>query len=110
MLLSRLLLTIIIELIISLLIGIRNKKDILNIIVVNIMTNPIVVLIPLVIRMLTNNLYSMIFLFLLEVITLFIEGIVYKNNLCYKKINWFLLSLLLNMCSFLFGLILNIFY
>ena len=35
--------TIIIELIISLILGVRNRKDIVNIILVNAMTNPLVV-------------------------------------------------------------------
>ena len=44
-----LLLTIIIEIIVGLILGIRNKKDIINIILVNIVTNPIVVSIPILV-------------------------------------------------------------
>ena len=39
-----LLLTIIIELVVALILSVRDKKDILNIILVNVLTNPVVVM------------------------------------------------------------------
>ena len=39
-----LILTIIVELLVALILGIRDKKDIINVILVNIITNPVVVL------------------------------------------------------------------
>ena len=41
-----LVLTIIIELIIAIIIGIRGKKNIINVVLVNIITNPLVVTLP----------------------------------------------------------------
>ena len=43
----------------------------------------------------------------LEVLTLFIEGIIYKFVLEYKKINWLLISLILNASSFGIGELIN---
>lgn len=98
--------TIIIETLIAFLIGIRNKKDILNIILVNLITNPIVFSIPLLIASLYGPTKSKIIFYLLEVLTVLFEGFIYSRNLQYRKINSLLLSLLLNLCSYLLGLIL----
>ena len=46
LMLRSLICTIIIELLVSIILGIRNKKDILNVILVNIITNPLVAVIP----------------------------------------------------------------
>ena len=72
--------TIIIEVIVGIILGIRNKKDILNVILV-----------------------------ILEVITLFVEGFIYLKVLNYKKLNPFLISLFLNLSSYLIGELINYF-
>lgn len=102
-----LILTIIIEVIIGLILKIKNKKDILNIILVNIITNPIVVSIPVYINIKFGLLERNICLIILEIITLFVEGFIYKKVLNYKKINPYLISLILNMSSYLIGEIIN---
>ena len=98
-----LVLTIIIESIIALILGVRDKKDIINIILVNIVTNPVVVSLP--IFMLVRYGYDMQIktLYILEVITVLVEGFIYKKVLNYKKINPFILSLILNLGSYLIG-------
>ena len=48
-------------------------------------------------------------LIFLEIFVVFIEGFVYSKTLKYKKINWFLLSLILNVASFLIGEVINYF-
>lgn len=103
-----LLLTIAIETIVGLILGIRNKKDIFNIVLVNIVTNPIVVSIPILIYMYFGYKYEIISLYVLEVITVLVEGLIYYKVLKYKKINSFLLSLLLNLSSYLIGELINI--
>ena len=100
-------LTIIIEMIIGILLGIRNKKDILNIILVNIVTNPIVVTIPILIYLYFGYKYEIISLYILEIITVIVEGFIYLKVLNNKKINPFLLSLLLNLSSYLIGELIN---
>lgn len=99
--------TIIIEVVIALIIGIRNKRDILNVIIVNILTNPIVVSLPIYIMMrygLKARLYS---LYILEVLTVLVEGLIYKKVLSFKKINPFLVALILNLGSYFIGEIIN---
>ena len=104
-----LLLTIIIEIIVGLILGIRNKKDIINIILVNIVTNPIVVSIPILVYIYLGYKYEVISLYILEVLTVLIEGFIYLKVINYKRINPFLLSLFLNLSSYLIGELINYF-
>ena len=104
-----LILTIVIEVIVGLIIGIRNKKDIINVILVNIVTNPVVVSIPILIYLCFGYNYERLSLYILEVITLFVEGVIYLKVLNYKKINPFLISLFLNLSSYLIGELINYF-
>lgn len=102
--------TIVIELIMSLLLGIRNKKDILNVILVNIMTNPLVVSILMYITY--NRLFNTtISIIILEILVILTEGFTYKKVLTFDKINPYVLSLILNISSyFISGLLNNIIY
>ena len=98
--------TIVIELIMSLLLGIRNKKDILNVILVNIMTNPLVVSILMYITY--NRLFNTtISIIILETLVILTEGFVYKKVLTFDKINPYVLSLILNISSYFIGKLLN---
>lgn len=102
--------TIVIELIMSLLLGMRNKKDILNVILVNIMTNPLVVSILMYITY--NRLFNTtISIIILEILVILTEGFTYKKVLTFDKINPYVLSLILNISSyFISGLLNNIIY
>ena len=102
-----LLLTIIVETIVAIALGVRNKKDILNIILVNIVTNPIVVSVPVYFNVRYGVLERNIILSILEIATVITEGYVYKKVLNYKKINYFILSLILNIASCLVGIVIN---
>lgn len=102
-----LVLTIIIELVVGIIIGIRNKKDILNVILVNMITNPFVTIVPVTLNIYVSVQARTIALYILEVIVLFTEGLIYKKVLNYKKINWLLISLILNFASFGIGEIIN---
>ena len=102
-----LLFTIIIELIIALILHIKDKKDIKTIILVNILTNPIVVLVPTLVYIKYGYIYRNIVLYLLEIITVLIEGLLYYKSFKYKKLNPFIFSLLLNLSSYLIGEIIN---
>lgn len=98
--------TIMIELIMSLLLGIRNKKDILNVILVNIMTNPLVVSILMYITY--NRLFNTtISIIILEILVILTEGFAYKKVLTFDKINPYVLSLILNISSYFIGELLN---
>ena len=104
-----LILTIIIEVIVGIIIGIRNKKDILNIVLVNMITNPIVNIVPITLNVYVSLKARTISIYILEVIVLFTEALIYKKVLKYKKINYFLISLILNLSSYGIGEILNSF-
>lgn len=103
-----LLLTVIIELIIALILGVRNKKDIINIILVNVITNPIVVMSQTLLYIKFGYNIEMIGIAILEVLVVLVEGLIYKKVLNYKKINPILLSLILNALSFLIGELINL--
>ena len=95
--------TIIIELVIALILGVRDKHDMLNILLVNIVTNPIVVSLPILMLVKYGYNARMITLYILEILTVLIEGFIYKKTLEYKKVNPFILSLLLNLGSYSIG-------
>jgi len=99
--------TIIIETIIAFLLRVKNKKDYVNIILVNMITNPIVVVLPYVLYLYLGINYRYISLFILEVLTVLTEGFIYNKTLKYKKFNGYKLSLTLNLCSYFIGIILN---
>lgn len=99
--------TIIIELVIALIIGIRNKKDITNVILVNVITNPLVAIIPVYFNIFYSLKMRHIALIILEILTLIFEGIIYKKYLNYKKINPFIISFILNFSSYFIGNIIN---
>jgi hypothetical protein len=102
-----LVLTILIELAIALLIGIIKKKDLLNIILVNVVTNPLVVSLPILVMMLHGIRARYIMLIILEILTVIFEGLIYSKVLDYKKLNPYIISLILNLGSYLIGEVIN---
>ena len=75
-----LLLTITVEIIFAYILRVRDKKDYVNIILVNIVTNPIVVSIPIYINYQFGVIYYYISLVILEVLAVITEGLIYKNS------------------------------
>jgi hypothetical protein len=106
-LLNSLLLTIIIEFIIALLLKVKDKLDLINVLLVNILTNPLLVSISLYINIKHSLLLKNILIIPLEIIVVLVEGFIYKKYLKYNKINPYLLSLILNGSSFLLGEVIN---
>ena len=102
-----LLLTIFIETSVALLLKVRDKKDILNVVLVQMITNPLVVSIPFVVILIFGYKYYQITIYILEIINVFVEGFIYYKLLNYKKINPFVLALILNVVSYLIGEVLN---
>ena len=102
-----LVLTIIIELVIAIIIGIRNKKDILNVILVNVFTNPLVTSIPIFIYLKYGYNAEKVSLIILEIFAFVSEGFIYSKVLKYKKLNPYLISLILNLSSYLIGVVIN---
>ncbi|MCI8330495.1 MAG: hypothetical protein HFE04_00165 [Bacilli bacterium] len=99
--------TIIIELIVALLLKVRHKIDLIYIIIVNIITNPLVVMIPLYLNIKYGLLERNISLGILEFATIFFEGNTYKKYLEYNKINPYIFSVILNASSYLIGILIN---
>ena len=99
--------TILIEVVVGLIIGVRNKKDILNVILVNVLTNPLVTSIPVLIYINFSTTPYIISVILLEMFAFVSEGFIYKKTLTYKRINPFIISLILNLSSYLIGLLIN---
>lgn len=99
--------TLIIEISIGVLIGIKDKKDIINITLVNILTNPILNSLCYMVYFYKGIYYYKISIIFLEIIVFIVEGLIYKKYLNYKKLNPFILSLILNVSSYGIGLIIN---
>ena len=99
--------TIIIELFFAFVLGVRDKNDFLNIILSNIMTNPLLVIFTLLIKARYGNSIYYLVLFIMEIVAVLIEERVYDKYLNYKKIRAYKLSLILNLSSFLIGLVFN---
>ena len=99
--------TIIVEMLLAFILKVRSGKDYINIILVNILTNPIVNAVPFYMNIKHGVIYRNIFLFILEALTVLIEGFIYSKYLNYKKIKPYLLALILNFCSYFTGVIIN---
>ncbi len=102
-----LLATLVIEIVGALFIGIRSKKDLINVLIVNIMTNPLVVSIAFMINLRHGLIMKRIAMIILEFLAFFSEGFVYKRVLEYKRMNGYIVSLVLNVTSYLLGIIVN---
>lgn len=101
-----LVLTIIIEVSFSLILGIRNRKDIYSIIFINCVTNIVLNYIMNIIKYFVySNILIYIILTIFEIVVVFIEYKYYKKYLEYKRINPLILSIILNILSFGFGLL-----
>ena len=107
-LITCLIITIIVEVFIAYLLKVRDKKDYLNIILVNIITNPLVVLFPYLIYLYHGLTARYLSLIILELFAFLTEGYIYHKVLKYQKINGFILSLILNLSSYILGDIINI--
>ena len=100
-------LTILFETGLALILGVRKKRDIAVVVLAQALTNP-----PLVITLMLINLRCGFTIYcaavaVLEILAFLAEGVVYKKTLDFKKINPFLLSLILNVFSFSAGQVIN---
>lgn len=102
-----LILTIVIEFIVASILKVKDKKDLLNVVLVNCLTNPIVVSFPVYFNIKYGIFERRVCLIILEILTLIVEGIIYKKYLKFKKINPYILSLILNSSSYIIGEFIN---
>ena len=101
-----LVLTITLEVLVGIILHVR-KKDLLNIVFANVITNPIVVVVPVYINITYGLMQRHITLLILEILTVFVEGFIYKKFNENKKNNPYKISIILNLSSYLIGLIIN---
>lgn len=102
-----LVLTILIELEIGFILGIRKRNDINNVIYINCITNIVLNYIINICLFIfyKNILVVYIIIGILEILVIYVEFIYYKNNLKFNKIKPLLLSIILNTLSFTIGLL-----
>ena len=99
--------TIIIECTIAYILKVRDKKDLINVVLVNVLTNPLLVSTTTLIKVFISIKLHNILLPIFEIIAFIVEGFIYHKCLNYKKINGFLLSLILNLSSYFIGTLIN---
>ncbi len=104
-----LILTITLEILISYVLGIRKKEDFKIVILVNIYTNPIVVLLSNIVQLMNNKLLYYCSIFILEIGAIVIEAIILKKYLK-ENINPVRLSIYINVFSFCIGIVLLFVY
>lgn len=102
-----LLLTIILELLFTILKKIKDKESLSTIIWINCLTNPIVVYLTNMSLLINNNFITNLVLMFFEIIVVFVEGYLLKKHLKEIKINSYIFSLYLNGLSFSSGLLLS---
>ena len=96
------------ELSLGFLMGAKKPKKIITLALINIITNPAVVLSGMCLTLFFNNL-QYIGIFILELLVVFIEGFMFSKFKIFDKKNPYLISLVLNATSFALGEIINIF-
>ena len=104
-----LILTVIVECSAALIIGIRNRFDLINVALVNLLTNPAVVVSTFLTGFFLGTKARIVSVIIAECFAVVIEALIYRKTLEFKKINPFLLSLILNGISYGTGLIINLF-
>jgi len=102
-LVNSLALTLIIEIVVAAILGVRKKSDFLLILLVNIITNPLLVQTLNIMNYFINERPQWYVILFLEAIVVVAEGLLYRNRLNYKKINPFIFSLILNTLSYFGG-------
>ena len=99
-------LTLLLEIPAALILGLRRKEDILLVGLVNILTNPIVVLILNLFLLFSASPPPWLLILPLEVFAVLTDGFIYQKGLSYRRIHPFFLSLILNGISYFGGLLL----
>ena len=100
-------LTIVIEIVSSILIGIKKRYDITVVILANVITNPVVVFVSNCILYFVNNVVIYyIVIGIMEILAVIVEYLIFKRYLKYCKKSPIIISLFNNIISFFVGLLL----
>ena len=103
-----LVITIILETVGAYIFKIKEKHDLINVILINVLTNPILVLIVSLCYFRYGICYYYASIIFLELLVVFVEGLFYSMVLFNKKINSYLLSFILNGISYFIGFLIQI--
>lgn len=101
--------SLIIEVISALIIGVRNKWDISMVGLINLITNPIMnsLLIPIRKWYGFEKLYNYLIVIVFEIIVVVLEGLFFKKYWTKTKKNPFVISVIINLVSFIAGLVIQ---
>ena len=101
--------TLLIEVTLALALGVRGWDDIEKVILINILTNPVLVTILFLLNRMRVDVKAIFVIQLgLEVVVVILEGMYYKGKLQKERMNPFLLSMVLNAVSYGAGLALSL--
>ena len=100
-------LTLVLELIVARILGIKDKYDILTVVFANICTNPALVYICIFAELFVSLTTVYAIAGVLEIFAVVVEYLIYRRIFKYKKISPFLVSLLCNVFSFTTGILLE---
>ena len=98
--------TIVIEVSIAFILGYR-RKDLINVLLVNVLTNPLLNSSIVAINVYWGLKARNICLYIFEILVVIVEGFIYQKYLDRRKINGYILSLILNIASYGLGLLIN---
>lgn len=102
-----LILTLIIECSMAWALKVRDKRDMLNVALVNVFTNPLVVCFAFLAGFFYGGDARIGATVYLELFAFVSEALIYRKTLSFRRLNPFLLSLILNATSYLSGLVIN---
>ena len=101
--------TLLIEVTLALALGVRGWDDIEKVILINILTNPVLVTILFLLNRMRVDVKAIFFIQVgLEVVVVILEGMYYKRKLQKERMNPFLLSMVLNAVSYGAGFALSL--
>lgn len=100
-------LTLLLELAAAAILGLRRPRDLCLVALVNILTNPLVVLTLNLTWFFTQTSPGWLLTAGLEITAFLAEGLLYRNRLTQQRFNPFALSLILNAISYTGGLLLS---
>ena len=103
---NSLIITLVVELSFAFILKYR-RKDLLNVFLVNVLTNPLLNSLIVAINFYYGLKWRNISLVIFEIVVVVVEGFIYHKYLERRKINGFLLSLILNLASYLIGSLIN---
>lgn len=102
-----LLCTLFIECLLARFLKVKDKYDFLFVVLINLLTNPLVVSFSFFINIRYGLFYRRIWICIFEILVILIEGFLYRKCLVYRKMNSFFFSFLLNCSSYLLGILIN---